>query len=96
MVLTTRQLGKRVHLVLYDARGRIVVLVDRFAALEVDIRILGCTADRGVIWGESALAMLNHEVIADHFANGIAADLFDLLDFVRATEAVKEMQERHT
>ncbi len=68
LVLAAGELGELVHLLL-DDRGRgLVELVDRLAALEVDIRVLRCAAEHRAVRGEGAGAVRD-QLIVDHGAS---------------------------
>ena len=95
VVLPAGQRGEFVHGVLHDARGLEVVLVDRLATLEVDVRVLGRTADGGPVGRQAAQAVGLDEVVVNHGADGFAGYLVDLLDLVRVAEPVEEVHEGH-
>ena len=92
-VLAADELGELVHVLLDDARDGLVVLVDRLAALEVDVGVLGGAAHLRVVGGEAALAELLDEVVVDHRADGLLGHRVDLLDLVGGAEAVEEVEE---
>ncbi len=95
LVLPAGQLGELVHRLLHDGRRLQVVRVDRLAALEVDVGVLGRAADRRVLGRQAAAPVRGHQLLVDHRAHVVVRQLLDLLDLGRGAEAVEEVQERH-
>ena len=85
-----------VHVVNHNLGNRVVIGVASLASLEEDIVVLGGTADHRMLWIQSAAAELVHSLPIQHIGQILIIPLLDLLYFVRGTEAVEEMQERHS
>ena len=94
VVLAAGELRELVHVLLDDARDGGVVLVDRLAALEVDVGVLGRAAHLRVVWRKAALAEGFDEIVVDHRADGFLRHGVDLLHFMGGAEAVEEVEER--
>ena len=92
-VFAADELGELVHRVLHDGRTGQVVRIHRFAALEVNVGVLRRAAQHRMVGRERALAMSAHQIVVDHGAHIVQAELFDLGNFMRGAEAVEEMQE---
>ena len=84
------------HFVLYDRRDSFIIIIDRFAALEVHVGILRSTADFRTLGIQTASAMCAHEVVIDHAAHLIERHFIVFLDFMRCAESVEKVQERNT
>ena len=95
LVLTARELGELVHVLLDDGGSSDIVLLAALAALEVDVGVLSRTAHRGMLRIESALTEIFNILLFDHLADLLHRDFVDLLDFVGSTEAVEEVEERN-
>ena len=93
-VFAAGELAEFIHLFLDDFDAGGVVLVDGFATLEVDVRVLGGAAHDGAVGGEAAQAVGVDEVVVYHGAHVVVGQFFDLLDFVRGAESVEKVQER--
>ena len=90
---TAGDFGKLIHGLLDDGWDSFVIFVAGFAALEVSIRVLGSTANEWSFWVQSAFANFIDLVLVHHGADFVHADLFDLSNFGRSTEAIEEVQE---
>ena len=95
LVLTTDDLGELVHGGLNDGRSGVIVFIDGFTSLEVDIRILGGTANRGEVRAQAAGLMGCDRRVVDHGFHVVIGQFFDLLNFVTGAETIEEVQERH-
>ena len=84
-----------VHVFLDDGGSCIVELVDRFAALEVDVTILGADFGDGLFGTESAFAEFLDVFVIHEFRDVFVRDFFEFVDFVRSTETVEELEERN-
>ena len=94
-VVAAGQLVDLVHVVLDDGRQGVVVRVAGFAGLEEDVRVLGRAAQGRVVRATGcAFAESLDGIHVDELGQILVILDFDLLDFVRGAEAVKEMQER--
>ena len=81
------------HILLYDAGDSVIVGVAGLASLEEDIAVLSGTAEYGVLRVDSSLSECLDSVHINHLGNVLLIPYLDLLDLVRGTEAVEEVQE---
>ena len=95
MILTAGLGGDFVHVFLNDRRSGVVELVDRFAALEINVRVLGADVGDRSIRAESAGAELFDILRLDQFFDLVIGDLMIFVNFMRSTETVEELQERY-
>ena len=95
LVRTASQLANLIHDFLDDRRGGQVVLVGSLTALEVDVRVLSGAAQVRMLRIQRAGAELSNLIPRHDLRDIFVSDLVDLLDLVRGTEAVEEVQERH-
>ena len=96
VVLTPRDLCHLRHCFLNESRNGIIVAIDRLTPLEVDIRVLCRAAHHRMIRIErTTTERLNGIPVKDLREVCVVHDL-DLLDLMRGTESVKEVDERHT
>ena len=96
VIFTTGQLADFAHVVLYDFRQSIIIGVNSLASLEVNIWVLCSAADNRIIRVQATFTEgINCVLIEQLFQISIIHNL-NLLDFVRGTEAVEEVQERNT
>ena len=93
MIFTAGDLADLGHVILYDFRNRFIIFVDSFAALEVGIRILGGTPHHRSVRVQAPLTERLHCIPVQHFRIILIIKYFDLLDLMRGTESVKEVQE---
>ena len=99
VVASARERVHLVHHLLHDGGRRKVVAVRRLAVLEVGVAVLRGAALNGMLGVEGACAEFRHVLgkallVEDRLHLLIGNDV-DLGDFVRGTEAVKEIDERH-
>ncbi len=66
LVFAAGELAEFVHLFLDDLDAGLVELVDGFAALEVDVRVLGGAAHDGTVGGEAAQTVGVDQFVAHH------------------------------
>jgi hypothetical protein len=92
-VLPAGELGEFLHVRLHDSGRPGVVGIDGLAALEIHVGVLRRAAHEGVIRIESALAVGDHQVVADHRADLRVGEQGDLVHLVRGAEAVEEVDE---
>ena len=95
MVLTTGNLGKLVHFLLHNAFNFFVIRISRFTTLEKDIRVLRRTANDRFFRTQSMLCIERIINAFQHCPQIIIGEQFDFFDFMRRSETVKEMHERH-
>jgi hypothetical protein len=84
-----------IHGALNDGRDLLVELVAYFAALEVDVRVLGGTANNRVFRVETVVVASFDPSLVDHAVQGVIRDVSDFANFVRRAETVKEIDERN-
>ena len=87
--------GEGVHGVGDDTRYCVVVRVDRFATLEVGVRVLGRAADVGVLGRERAATVGAHELLGNQLQQLSVGEQLDAVLLVAGAEAVEEVHERH-
>ena len=73
-----------------------MVAVGGLDVLEVDVGVLGGAAGLGVLGVHAAGAEFSDGVPGNELADVVVVDDFDLLNFVRSSETVKEMKERNS
>ena len=73
-----------------------MVGVAGFASLEEDVRVLSGTAQYRMLRVQSMLAELLNSVHVHHVLEVLVIPNFDLLDLVRSTETIEEVQERNS
>ena len=83
------------HVLLNDARDRLIVLVGSLAVLEEHVAVLVRAAHHGVLRIEGALTERFDRVHIAHVLQVLVIPYLDLLDLVGGAEAVKEVDERH-
>ena len=81
------------HDLFHDAGHGFVVFVGGFAALEVDVRVLGRAAHVGVLGIHGPGAKLRHLLHVHHLGDIGEFERLDFLHLVRGAEAVEEVQE---
>ena len=95
MIAAAGDLADFVHIVLDGLRNRIVVRIRSFTCLEINIRVLSGTAEMGMIRVHSACTETCHCITVKQFVHICIVDHFDLLYFMRSTEAIEEVAERN-
>ena len=83
------------HVVLHDGGNGLIILVGRFAILEVDVGVLGRAAQVGMLGVQGPLTELLHRVVVQELTHVLIVDDLDLLDLVGGAEAVEEVDEGH-
>ena len=86
--------GEFVHYLLDDAGHGAVEQVRGLAALEEDVGVLRGAADHGGIGRHAPAAEGEHVVVADQRPEVVGFEQRDLVDLVRGSEAVEEVEER--
>ena len=92
--MTPRKFRNLVHILLDNRRVGVIELVDRFAALEIDVRVLGCSTHRRTVRRHRAFAASLHILLIDDFPNHAIFESLDFHHFVRSAETVKEVHRR--
>ena len=95
VILTTGKFGDFAHVFFYDFRQFVVIGVNCFTSLEIDVRVLSSTADNRVVRVQATLTEGSNCVFVQQFCQFIIFQNFNFLNFVGGTEAVKEVQERN-
>ena len=95
VVGTAGQLGDLLHFLLDDGGNSIVILVRRFAVLEVDVAVLRSALLMGMLGVHRAGAELGNLIERTQLGHILVVDHLDLLNLVRGAEAVEEVQERN-
>ena len=96
VIFTAGQLADFAHVILYDFRQSIVIGVYSLTGLEVNIRVLCGTADNRIIRIQTAFTECVYRILIQQLFEISIIHNLNLLDFVRGTEAVEEVQERYT
>ncbi len=86
--------GDDIHVFLHDAGDGVIQQVGGFAALEVDVGVLGGHLGVGGFRTESAVTETFDMLHIDHFFHFAVVEDFNLLDFVGSTESVEVAEER--
>ena len=84
------------HVLLYDGRNCIIVLVAGLTVLEEDVAILMRAAHNRMLRIEGALTECFHSLHVAHLSQIVVIPYLNLLNLVGSAEAVKEVDERHT
>ena len=84
------------HVLLDQLRHGVVVLVGRLTVLEEDVAVFMAAAHLRMLRVQTALTEGIDRIHVHHISQIIIIPDGDLLDLVRGTEAVKEVQERNT
>ena len=84
------------HRLSNEIRHGVIEFVRRFTRLEIDIGVLRGSTRYGVSRIQSSLPELGQTLPIEQRSQSLLVDHFDLLDLVRGTETVEEVQERHT
>lgn len=95
LVLTSDKLGELVHRILDDLGRRQIELVDGFASLEVDVGVLGGSAQERAVGRKGPRLVGRDQIVVDHRPHVVISQLFDLLNLVAGPEPVEEVHERH-
>ena len=92
-VLTTRDGRNLLHRLGYHVRHCIVELVASLTSLEIDIGVLGRTARYGMLGVERGSAELLQCLTVEHGRQFSLVNQLNLLNLMRGTETVEEVQE---
>ena len=83
------------HIFLDDAGDGLIVEIGDFALLEVNVRILGGAANHRMVGVQRPATEGVQRILVDQAGQFVIFDHFNFLRFVRSTETVKEIEERH-
>ena len=92
LVVSAGQVTDFLHVVRDDAGELEIVGIGGFPALEIDVRILGGASQFRTFRIGAARPKPRHRLSVDQAGHVLVVDQFDLLDFVRRAESVKEVQ----
>ena len=95
MIFTAGYLADLCHVFFHDFRNRFIIFVNRFAALEVGVGILGRAAHYRGVRVQATLPERFHFIPVQHVRIIFVIEYFDFLNLMGGTEAVKEVQERN-
>ena len=85
-----------VHVILNDTRNSIIVRIASLTSLEEDIRVLSSTAKYRMLRIDSSLSELLDLLEVHHASYVFNIPCLDLLDLMRSSETVEEVQERNS
>ena len=95
-VFATGDFRDFVHVLFYDGGNCVVEVVARFTVSKEGIGVLGHTACHGVLGVERTVAELFQGFLVDERSKVFVFEHLDFLYLVRGTEAVEEVDKRHT
>ena len=95
-VISACDSGDFAHVFFYYCGQSFIEFVCCFTALEVDIGVLSCTSDYGMFRVQRISLECVYCIHVDDLSQFFVVHAFDLLDFVRCTETIEEVQERNT
>ena len=84
-----------VHVLLNDSRKSIIVRIAGLSCLEEDIGVLSGTSVAWMVWIQSVLAECCNGIQISHILQILVIPGLDLLDLMRCTETVEEVDERN-
>ena len=96
MVFTARHFKDLLHVFFDNIRQGFVVLVLYFLLLEVDVTVFQGALQGRMIRCRTAVTEGFDSIHIHQFSQIVVIPGFDLLNFVRRTEAVEEIEERYT
>ena len=85
-----------IHVLLYDSRHSVIVRVDCFSCLEEDIRVLSRTSLTRMVRIQALISPCLDCIEICHFFQIFVIPCLNLLDLMRSTETVEEVDERKT
>ena len=94
LIMSARLFCNLIHVIFYDIRNRIIMLILRFSALEIDIRVLRRTDSLRMFRRQRSLSELIYSVHVDQLFIDIVIDQFHFLNFMGSSETVKEVDKR--
>ena len=96
LVICTDLSVNLVHVFLNNSRHIIVIYITCFSCLEEDIRVLSRTSLAGMIRIQALISPSLDRIEISDLSQILVIPLLDLLDLMRSTETVKEINERKT
>ena len=96
LVVCTDLLVNLVHVVFNDSRELVVEFVTSFTSLEEDITVLSSTAENRVFRVKSTVSESLSSLLVEHIFEILVIPSFNLLDFVRSTETIEEVENRNS
>ena len=94
-IVAPGQFSKFIHTFLNNFGGFVIKRICRLASLEIDIWILRCTTNGGLVRGHTTGTICQYQRIRNHFTQHIVINTCQAGFFVTGTESIKEMQERN-
>ena len=95
MVLPADRLADFIHVMLNESRGFLIELVDRFPALEINVRIFLAVLHRRPFRIERPLPEIVEVLRLEQAGQGLIIDDVDFFDDVGRPESVEEMKKRN-
>ena len=96
LVICTDEVIDLVHVVFNDSRESIIVLVASLTSLEEYVRVLSRATENRSLRVESAVSELLSSILVEEIVESLVIPCLDLLDLVRCTETVEEVEERNS
>ncbi len=84
------------HVFFNDSGESIVIFVASLSVLEEDIAVFSRATENGMFGVERTCAESRKRVLVYHGFEVVIVPCFDLLDFMRCSEAVEEVDERYS
>ena len=95
MIFTTGNLRNLSHVFLYHSRNCIIVGVNSFASLEINIGVLRTATLNRIIGIQGVFTESINCILIEQLLQICIIHNLNLLNFVRGTEAIEEVQEGH-
>jgi len=95
-VIAASDFADLLHVVFHDGRNGFVEAVARFTMLEEVVGVFSHTTGNRSHGVHGAATEFGQSFLVDQRSEVFVVQLFDLLDFVRSTETVEEVDERYT
>ncbi len=95
MVLSADNAGYLVHVILNNTGDGIVVFINSFTSLEVNIGVLSCHFNHRLFRAHSPAAEAFNIFGFYKFFNCFKLNFFNFLDFMTGSKTVKEIQKRN-
>ena len=95
-IFSTTQSTDLFHIISHYVGNSFIIFVLTFASLEINVAVLSCTSCYRMFGVKSIVAISFQCVLVYKLSQFILIGSFYFLYFVRSTETIKEVQERHT
>ena len=96
VVFASGNFGNFRHIFFDNIGQRVIIIISRFAHLEIDIGICRRAFYDGVVGIERTAAEFFNRVIVNNFRKVGVVDSFNFLNFVRSSETVEEVYKRYS